>query len=67
MSGRFLSPKDLVAAQHQQEVINSMIKRGEIDTSNVVRERHVVCGCGAEGCVFISMQKENKDETQNSN
>ncbi len=52
--GRRLTPKDLVAARHEQEVWNSMVKRGMIKLSDHVRTQYVVCGCGAEGCGFIT-------------
>lgn len=54
MSGKFMSPKDLSAARHEQEVWNSMLKRGLIDPSRFVRTHYVVCGCGREGCGFIT-------------
>jgi hypothetical protein len=54
MNGRFLTQKDMSAAKHEQEVWNSLVKRGKIDESNRDRFAHVVCGCGAEGCIFIS-------------
>lgn len=57
MNGRFLSPKDLSAARHEQERINSLIKRGEFDSSKIASYQHVVYGCGAEGCIFISLLK----------
>lgn len=52
--GKFLSNADLMAAKHEQEVFNSKINRGEIDTTTYVRTQYVVCGCGAEGCGFIT-------------
>jgi hypothetical protein len=52
--GRYLSPKDISAAKYEEEVMNSLLKRGEIkDSDKIVRFRHIVCGCGAEGCIFI--------------
>lgn len=54
MSGKFLSPTDLSAAKFEQEIWNSMLKRGLIDPSKFVRTQYVVCGCGAEGCGFIT-------------
>ena len=54
MSGKFLSPKDLSAAKYEQEIWNSMLKRGLIDPTKFVRTGYVVCGCGAEGCGFIT-------------
>ena len=54
MSGRFLSKLDIHEARREQEIVNSMIKRGEIDTTKSVRTHYVVCGCGVEGCGFIT-------------
>lgn len=54
MAGKFLSKLDINAARHEQEIWNSRIKRGEIDTTKFVRTQYVVCGCGAEGCGFIT-------------
>jgi len=54
MSGRFLSKLDIHEARREQEIVNSMIKRGEIDTTKSVREQYVVCGCGVKGCGFIT-------------
>lgn len=52
--GKRLSLKEINAARHEQEVFNSMIKRGEVDPTTFVRTHYVVCGCGAEGCGFIT-------------
>lgn len=61
--GRFLSPKDMSAAKHEMEVYNSLHKRGMIRSPDkIVREMHVVCGCGVEGCLFISAQRDESDE-----
>jgi hypothetical protein len=63
MSGRFLSPKDISAARHEMEAINSLAKRGELrDTDLIQRYHHIVCGCGAEGCIFIRIQRREKDK-----
>jgi hypothetical protein len=63
MSGRRLSQKDMAAARHTTEVFNSLRNRGEIkDADKIVRERHIVCGCGAEGCIFISAQREEQSK-----
>jgi hypothetical protein len=67
MSGRRLSPVDIAAARHETEVYNSRLKRGEIaDADNIVRTLHVVCGCGAEGCIFISKQREDHPRKVNA-
>ncbi len=59
--GRFLTGRDMASAKHEEEeVYNSMKKRGEVkDADKIVRERHVVCGCGASGCIFISAQRKD--------
>ena len=50
MSGRFLSPKDISAAKLEEEVFNSMLKRGEIkDPDRILRTQHIVCGYGMIG------------------
>ena len=56
--GRFLSSKDISAAKHAMEIHNSRIKRGEIDKFSIELEKHVVCGCGAVGCIFVSSVKK---------
>lgn len=53
MSYRWLTPKDLSSAIRQQEILNSRVKRGEIDSSKLSHTSYVVCGCGEEGCGFI--------------
>lgn len=58
MPGRFLSPKDLAAAKKVEEAFNALRKRGEIRApEEIVRLHHVVCGCGAEGCVFMHAER----------
>jgi len=60
MMGRFLSGHDMASAKHEEEVYNSMKKRGEVkDSDKIVSERHVVCGCGVSGCIFISAQRKD--------
>lgn len=54
MSGKFLTKRDLHEARREQEIWNSMLKRGLIDPSKFVRTAYAVCGCGAEGCGFIT-------------
>jgi hypothetical protein len=56
--GRRLTPIDISAAKFEQEVFNSRIKRGEVDPGTFVRTQYVVCGCGVEGCGFISLWKK---------
>lgn len=60
MAGRFLSPIDIAAAKYEAEVFNSALKRGEIRAADkIVDIRHVVCCCGATGCIFISCQRSD--------
>jgi hypothetical protein len=54
MTGRFLSKLDIHEARREQEIWNSMLKRGLIDPSKFVRTQYVVCGCGVRGCGFIT-------------
>lgn len=57
--GRFLSKIDLRALKKVEEIFNSRLKRGEIDDpKNIVQTQHVVCGCGAKGCCFISVTRK---------
>lgn len=59
--GRFLTPVDISAARHEQEILNARLKRGEIrDADSIVRERHIVCGCGVVGCIFFSFDRKDK-------
>lgn len=52
---RFLSKVDMAAAKHHEAVFNARIKRGEIPNADTIRStRHVVCGCGEEGCMCLS-------------
>jgi len=60
MSYRWMTPKDLSATVRAQNILNSRVKRGEIDASKVNHTYYVVCGCGVEGCGFITcIQKDN--------
>ena len=52
--GKYLTPRDMAAAVREHEIFNSMVKRGMIKLSESVRTHYVVCGCGAEGCGFIT-------------
>lgn len=54
MSNHWLTKKDLANAIRSQQVINSMIKRGELNPARVSKTGYVKCGCGEEGCGFIS-------------
>lgn len=61
MSYRWMSPKDLSAAVRAQNIINSMVKRGEIERPT--QYHHVLCGCGEEGCLFICCTKYESKRT----
>ena len=56
--GKFLTQKEVNIARHEQEVWNSMLKRGLIDPTQFVRTGYVVCGCGTEGCGFITQWRK---------
>jgi hypothetical protein len=52
---------DMIAARREQDIFNSRLKRGEVDNPHqIVRTLHVICGCGAQGCVFISVQRDSQ-------
>lgn len=57
--GKFLSLEEISSAKHEQEIWNSMVNRGDIDTTKFVRTHYVVCGCGVKGCGFITTWKKN--------
>ena len=63
MMGKRLSLKEINMARHEQEIWNSMLKRGEVKAAErIVREHHIVCGCGVEGCIFIHLQRDETEE-----
>lgn len=63
MSGRFLTKHDIASAKHEEEVYNSLLKRGKIENADkIVSQRHVVCGCGAIGCIFMHFTRDYKDD-----
>jgi hypothetical protein len=63
MSGRFLSKVDMAEARRQMEIFNSRLNRGEIKRSeDILRIHHIVCGCGAQGCIFIHLSRKELDE-----
>ena len=47
-----MTPKDLSSAIRAQNILNSKVKRGEIEVP--AHTAYVVCGCGEEGCGFIT-------------
>jgi hypothetical protein len=59
MAGKFLSKLDIHETRREQEIWNSMLKRGLIDPSKFVRTAYVACGCGAPGCGFIARWMKN--------
>jgi hypothetical protein len=50
-----MTPKDLSSAIRAQNILNSRVKRGEIEAPT--HTAYVVCGCGEEGCGFITCIK----------
>ena len=58
MTNRCMTKIDIASAIRAQNVFNSMVKRGEINTENILQTRYVVCGCGEEGCGFMSVTKK---------
>ena len=71
MAGRRLSLREMGIIKRDDSILNSAIKRGEYTPKpEHVRTSHVVCGCGATGCVFITgYTKEDikKIESRTSN
>lgn len=66
MTGRKLSLKEIGIVKRNDSIINSKIKRGEyLPSDNIIRTQHVVCGCGEEGCIFVSHTKRKDDEHDN--
>jgi len=46
-----MTTKDFSAAVRAQNILNSRIKRGEIEAP--AHTAYIVCGCGEEGCGWI--------------
>lgn len=59
MTDRWMTKKDIASAIRAQNIFNSRVKRGEIDVKNILSTRYVVCGCGEEGCGFLSVVKKD--------
>lgn len=51
--GHRLTMLEMSSIKRDDAVDNSRRNRGE-DTRHPARTQHVQCGCGAEGCVFVS-------------
>jgi len=51
--GRRLSLHEMNSIRHDDDVRNSQIKRGEWKHKSN-NTYHVVCGCGAFGCAFVT-------------
>lgn len=67
MSGRRLSANDIASAKHEEEIFNSMLKRGEIRSPDkITKTMHVVCGCGNEGCIFLCHIRNESEEERNA-
>lgn len=63
--GRFLSAVDMASAKRESEIFNSRLKRGGVKHPETIkRSLHVVCGCGAEGCIFISHDRRDEQGNQ---
>jgi hypothetical protein len=60
MAGRWLTPKDMAAAKRHEVIWNAHIKRGLLDLTKIAKMQHVVCGCGEEGCLFITAYNKPK-------
>ncbi len=53
--GKYLRKVDMAAAKKEEEIFNSRLKRGAIEKPETIKKTyHVVCGCGAPGCLFIA-------------
>lgn len=59
MSYRWLKTEDLSNAIRQQNILNSRVKRGEIEQPS--KYSYVVCGCGDPGCGFLSIHRKEND------
>lgn len=61
----FQTARGMSEIRHTMEVYNSALKRGEIENAdNIVREKFVICGCGAEGCGFVSVVRKTDESSQ---
>lgn len=61
----FQTPRGMSEIRHTMEVYNSARKRGEIENADhIVRENFVICGCGAEGCGFVSVIRDTDEKAQ---
>ena len=53
--GKFLKKEDMIQARKETEIFNARLKRGEVEQpKNILKSYHVVCGCGAPGCIFMN-------------
>jgi hypothetical protein len=59
MTDHWMTKKDISSAIRAQNIFNSRVKRGEIDVKSILSTRYVVCGCGEEGCGFLSVVKKD--------
>jgi hypothetical protein len=59
MTNRWMTKTDIAGAIRAQNIFNSAVKRGEIDVKNILSTRYVVCGCGEEGCGFLSIVRKD--------
>jgi len=54
---RFLGSFDMSEAKRAESILNSQIKRGEVEKKSNMA--HIDCGCGASGCIMC-IQYDNK-------
>jgi hypothetical protein len=47
---RFLNNFDMAEAKRAESILNSKIKRGDVDEK--AHRTHIVCTCGASGCIM---------------
>jgi len=52
---RFLTLFDMAEAKRGESILNSQIKRGEIE--RLPHGYMCDCGCGASGCIIVSQYK----------
>ena len=52
---RFLTLFDMSEAKRAESILNSRIKRGELE--RLPHGYMVDCGCGCEGCIIVSQYK----------
>lgn len=62
---KFQTQLGMSIIRRDEAIVNSLIKRGVwVRPDDVVREQHIICGCGAEGCIFVSVIREGESGQQ---